>query len=152
MSSWGSHTCGVGTAALASACRVHACTRRTCSTSSVPASPAARPSRPRSLRVQVPPLLHHPVDAAACPGRARRLIAQTPASARPLDLAALEADLLADDDTDTTLVIGRWHYLGTGWSTDGDTALATAAAARAREYAQWRAQFRRSQTTDFRKD
>ena len=77
--------------------------------------------------------------------RARRLIAQTPASARPLDLAALEADLLADDDTETTLVIGTWHYLGTGWNTDGDTALATAAAARAREYAQWRAQHRPQQ-------
>ena len=65
--------------------------------------------------------------------RARRLLAQAPASARPLDLAALEADLLADDDTETTLVIGRWQCLGTGWATDGDTALATAAAARARE-------------------
>ena len=78
--------------------------------------------------------------------RARRLIAQTPASARPLDLAALEADLLADDDTRTTLVIGTWHYLGTGWNTDGDTALATAAAARAREYAQWRAEQRKATT------
>ena len=74
--------------------------------------------------------------------RARRLIAQIPASARPLDLAALEADLLADDDTETTLVIGNWRYLGTGWTTDGDTILATAAAARAREYAQWKAQRR----------
>ena len=81
--------------------------------------------------------------------RARRLIAQTPASSRPLDLAALEADLLADDDTETTLVIGTWHYLGTGWNTDGDTALATAAAARAREYAQWKADFRRKQGRGF---
>ena len=78
--------------------------------------------------------------------RARRLIAQTPASARPLDLATLEADLLADDDTETTLVIGTWHYLGTGWATDGDTTLATAAAARAREYAQWRAEQRKATT------
>ena len=78
--------------------------------------------------------------------RARRLIAQTPASARPLDLAALEADLLADDDSETTLVVGNWHYLGTGWATDGDTALATAAAARAREYAQWRSQHRAQHT------
>ena len=78
--------------------------------------------------------------------RARRLIAQSPASARPLDLAALEADLLADDDTETTLVIGNWHYLGTGWATDGDTALATAAAARAREYAQWRSDQRKQRS------
>ena len=74
------------------------------------------------------------------------MIAQSPASARPLDLAALEADLLADDDTETTLVIGQWQYLGTGWATDGDTALATAAAARAREYAQWRAEQRKTMT------
>ena len=78
--------------------------------------------------------------------RARRLITQTPASARHLDLAALEADLLADDDTETTLVIGNWHYLGTGWNTDGDTTLATAAAARAREYAQWKAQHKKQHT------
>ena len=78
--------------------------------------------------------------------RARRLIAHTPTSAHPLDLAALEANLLADDDTETTLVIGTWHYLGTGWNTDGDTTLATAAAARAREYAQWKAQHKRQHT------
>ena len=78
--------------------------------------------------------------------RAGRLIAQTPASARPLDLAALEADLLADDDTETTLVIGNWQFLGTGWNTGGDTTLATAAAARAREYAQWKAQHKKQHT------
>ena len=41
-------------------------------------------------------------------------------SGRPLDLAALEADLLADDDTETTLVIGHWNYVGSGWDTDGE--------------------------------
>ena len=48
-------------------------------------------------------------------------------------------DLLADDAEETTLVIGHWTYAGTGWDTDGDTELAKAAAARAREYAQRRA-------------
>jgi len=61
----------------------------------------------------------------------------------PLDLAALEADLLAEDDTETTLVIGHWHYVGSGWNTDAERVLAIAAAARAREYDQWRAAQRR---------
>jgi hypothetical protein len=55
---------------------------------------------------------------------------------RPLDLAALEADLLADADDDTTLIIGRWSYAGAGWDNDAEQALALSAAARAREYAQ----------------
>lgn len=46
----------------------------------------------------------------------------------------LEALLLADDDH-TTLVVGEWSYEGTGWANKGDEALALAAAARAREYA-----------------
>lgn len=50
----------------------------------------------------------------------------------------LEARLLADDD-ETTLVIGAWTYHGTGWTRNGDQALALAAAGRAREYAQWKA-------------
>ena len=70
--------------------------------------------------------------------RAQARIAASRASGTPLDLAGLEADLLADEE-ETTLVIGRWSYLGTGWANDGETALATAAAARAREYAQERA-------------
>ena len=49
------------------------------------------------------------------------------------------------DEEETTLVIGRWSYLGTGWASEGETALATAAAARAREYAQQQAQNRRGQ-------
>ena len=76
--------------------------------------------------------------------RAQTLIADARSSGRPLDLAALEADLLADDDTETTLVIGRWHYVGSGWSNDAERALAIAAAARAREYEQQRAEQRRS--------
>jgi hypothetical protein len=68
--------------------------------------------------------------------RAQALIAQSRADGRPLDLAALEADLLAEDDTETTLVIGNWHYVGSGWNTEAERVLAIAAAARAREYAQ----------------
>jgi len=76
--------------------------------------------------------------------RAQALIAQSRAEGRPLDLAALEADLLAEDDTETTLVIGHWHYVGSGWNTEAERVLAIAAAARAREYAQWRAARTRS--------
>jgi hypothetical protein len=68
--------------------------------------------------------------------RAQALIAQAAAEGRTIDLAAMEADLLADDDHETTLVIGNWQYAGSGWNTDGEHALAIAAAARAREYAQ----------------
>jgi hypothetical protein len=76
--------------------------------------------------------------------RAQARISASRASGTPLDLANLEADLLADEE-ETTLVIGRWSYLGSGWANDGETALATAAAARAREYAQEKAQDRSSQ-------
>jgi hypothetical protein len=66
-----------------------------------------------------------------------------------LDVRELEARLLADDE-ETTLVIGFWGYQGTGWTQPGDQALALAAAARAREYQQWKAehQHRRGLTTD----
>ena len=76
--------------------------------------------------------------------RAQALIAHSRAEGRPLDLAALKADLLAEDDTETTLVIGNWHYVGSGWNTQAERVLAIAAAARAREYARWRAAHRRS--------
>lgn len=69
-------------------------------------------------------------------------MAASRADGRPLDLASLEADLLADDDQDTTLVIGQWQYVGSGWAIEGERVLAVAAAARAREYAQWRAEQR----------
>jgi len=74
--------------------------------------------------------------------RAQARIAASRATGTPLDLASLEADLLADEEK-TTLVIGRWSYLGSGWADEGETALATAAA-RAREYAQERAAQRRT--------
>jgi hypothetical protein len=80
--------------------------------------------------------------------RAQALIAQSRAEGRPLDLAALEADLLAEDEAETTLVIGNWHYVGSGWDTEAQRVLAIAAAARAREYAQWRAQQRNSIGSD----
>jgi len=75
--------------------------------------------------------------------RAQALTASCRAEGRPLDLASLEASLLADEDHETTLVVGHWHYVGSGWASEGERALAMAAAARAREYAQWRAEQRR---------
>jgi hypothetical protein len=78
--------------------------------------------------------------------RAQALIAESRAAERPLDLAALEADLLADDDTASTLVVGHWQYISSGWATEGQRVLAIAAAARAREYARWKAQQPRTTT------
>ncbi len=52
-----------------------------------------------------------------------------------LDTNDLEALLLADHNEETTLVIGNWKYLGTGWTRTGDHTLALAAAAHAREHA-----------------
>jgi hypothetical protein len=80
--------------------------------------------------------------------RAQVLIAESRATGRPLDLAALEADLLADEDTETTLVVGHWQYVGSGWATEGQRILAIAAAARVREYDQWRAEQRRRTSRD----
>ncbi len=80
--------------------------------------------------------------------RAQVLVAESRATGRPLDLAALEADLLADEDTETTLVVGHWQYLGSGWATEGQRILAIAAAARAREYDQWKAEQRRRTSRD----
>lgn len=62
----------------------------------------------------------------------------------PLDLEDLEARLLTDDDDETTLVVGSWAYQGTGWTRPGDKTLALAAASRAREYAQRKAQCRKT--------
>jgi hypothetical protein len=53
--------------------------------------------------------------------RAQTRIAACRASGTPLDLTSLEADLLADEE-ETTLVVGRWSYLGSGWVSDGETA------------------------------
>lgn len=70
--------------------------------------------------------------------RFQRLKADAERDGTPMDVADLEARLLADDD-ETTLVVGSWTYEGSGWTNPGDKALADAAAARAREYAQWKA-------------
>lgn len=72
--------------------------------------------------------------------RAQILIANSRATGERIDLAELEAELMADEDEETTLVLGQWRFAGTGWETPGDAAMANAAAARAREYAQWKAQ------------
>ncbi|MGB5937211.1 MAG: helix-turn-helix domain-containing protein, partial [Ornithinimicrobium sp.] len=71
--------------------------------------------------------------------RFRSIVAQAERDGVPLDVADLEARLMADDvEDDTTLVISRWSYAGSGWDNDGDAALALAAANRAREYDQWK--------------
>lgn len=68
-----------------------------------------------------------------------RLQMQAARTGQPLDTRDLERRLLAEDNDETTLVVGSWTYGGTGWPRPGDAVLAVAAAARAREYAQWKA-------------
>jgi hypothetical protein len=75
--------------------------------------------------------------------RFQKLAAAAARAGEPLDTRDLEARLLADEE-ETTLVVGSWAYQGTGWTNPGDEALAIAAAARAREYQQWRAEQRHS--------
>lgn len=70
--------------------------------------------------------------------RFQRLVAEANRKGKTLDVRDLD-DLLADEAEETTLVIGQWSFAGSGWDTDGDAELAKAAAARAREYAQWKA-------------
>ncbi|MGY4644419.1 replication initiator [Cellulomonas sp. URHB0016] len=71
--------------------------------------------------------------------RFQRLAATTHRNSGVLDTGDLEARLMADADDRSTLVVGSWTYQGSGWPRAGDKALADAAAARAREYARWRA-------------
>jgi hypothetical protein len=75
--------------------------------------------------------------------RAQIRIAAATRAGTTVDLRDLKAELLADDTDEATLVIGSWAYAGSGWANAGETALATAAAARAREYARRRACARR---------
>ncbi|GGN07980.1 plasmid replication initiator protein [Terrabacter tumescens] len=75
--------------------------------------------------------------------RYERALAAAHREGRTLDVRDLD-DLLNAEAEETTLVVGHWIYAGTGWDTDGDTELAKAAAARAREYSQWQA---KSKTT-----
>lgn len=76
--------------------------------------------------------------------RAQVLVADAQRTDTRVDLAAMEAQLLAEDEDETTLVVGSWSFAGIGWDTEGDVALARAAAARAREYAQHRAEMKRA--------
>lgn len=71
--------------------------------------------------------------------RFARLQAEAQRSGEPLDVRDLERRLLADDEETTLVVDGSWSYVGTGWPTNGEKELAEAAAARAREYAKWKA-------------
>jgi hypothetical protein len=73
------------------------------------------------------------------------LIAASRQTGVPVDPAALEADLLRDEEEETTLVVGHWRFVKAGWDTAGDEALARAAAARAREYAQHKVQMKRAE-------
>lgn len=83
--------------------------------------------------------------------RARAWMAAEFKEGRTVDLAALEDELLAAED-ETTLVIGSWTFAGAGWADEGQTLLAKAAAARAREYDQERAEERRNQSDNSRKE
>lgn len=75
--------------------------------------------------------------------RAQARIADANRTETRIDLRQLEAELLADDHDETTAVIGSWAYVGSGWANGGETALAVAAAARAREYAREKADTKR---------
>ena len=99
---------------------------RTCSASAATSPPSPAATRSPSARSAGPG-----TGSSTSPPR-------RDAPGEPLDTRDLEARLLADDE-ETTLVIGSWAYQGTGWTRPGDEALALAAAARAREYDQWRA-------------
>jgi len=50
------------------------------------------------------------------------------ASVKPQSTRELE-----HDEQDTTLIVAQWKFVGLGYLTSGDTALARSAAARARE-------------------
>lgn len=84
--------------------------------------------------------------------RARRRFQRlTSGGGRGTELSARELEeQLMTDDSETTLVIGSWVYDGTGWPRAGDKALADAAAARAREYARWRAEQKSAGSADSR--
>jgi hypothetical protein len=75
--------------------------------------------------------------------RFQLLKAELDRTGTPLDQRAL-ADRLLDEDDGSTLIVGSWTFQGSGWTSRGDTALALAAAVRAREYAQWRAEQRQN--------
>ncbi len=57
---------------------------------------------------------------------------------------AADIDDLPEDSADTTLVVGSWRFVGMGWLTNGDAALAADTAARAREHRLTKAADRRT--------
>lgn len=69
--------------------------------------------------------------------RFARLKAESDRTGQPLDVADLEARLLADEEDTTLVVFSSWEFVGSGWGSRGEKELAEAAAARAREYAQF---------------
>lgn len=70
--------------------------------------------------------------------RARwRQVVAAAARGEVLDVAEIERRMAAEDE-DTTVVVGQWWFAGAGWPRVGDAELAVAAAARAREYDQWK--------------
>jgi hypothetical protein len=75
--------------------------------------------------------------------RFQLLKAELDRTGTPFDQRVL-ADRLLDEDDASTLIVGSWTFQGSGWISSGDKALALAAAVRAREYAQWRAEQRRN--------
>ena len=91
---------------------------------------------PGALRDEIAPVLVTLGVLRRARRRAQALIADAQRDGRTIDLSALEADLLADDEDETTLIVGQWRFVGVGWDNEGEVELARAAAARAREYAQ----------------
>ena len=81
------------------------------------------------------------------PSSSQKLAAESKRTGDPLDVRDFEAQLLADEE-ETTLVVGSWTHQGTGWTRGGDEALTLAAAARAREHEQWRAEQRKARTCE----
>lgn len=79
--------------------------------------------------------------------RFARLKAEAEREGQPLDVVTLEQRLLADEET-TLVVSASWEFVGSGWRRPGEKELAEAAAARAREYAQWRVDMRRMETDE----
>lgn len=80
----------------------------------------------RRRRARFQQVMHYETE------RARR-------AGRPVDSKSVEEALREEADESTTLVVGVWEFVGAGWANEGEAEIATAAAARAREYAQQRA-------------